>query len=132
MSCLIVGAICLAIASAGSADQSGEGGKAYSGKLPDEVCRAIEQYIAAIDAARALKDKADRGERYAAAQQALMAGLQRFGKTSLLADITSYAQQSELVSTTDPTDVTFDKRIAERLNTRSKLLDWCSSFTIKR
>jgi hypothetical protein len=128
---LTVGAVCLAVASMGVAQQTGGAGK-EPGSLPDEVCKAIEQYIAGIDSARTARDKAERDGKYAAAQQALAPVLTRSGKASLLAEITMYAQQSELVAAADPTDANFEKLVAQRLSTRSKLLGWCSSFTPTR
>jgi len=130
--CLALGAIFLALVSAGIAQQSGAAGKAPASKLPDEVCKAIEQYVAGIDSARTVRDKAEREEKYAAAQKALVPVLSRFGKTYLLEEITVYAQHCEEVATADPTDAKFEKLVAQRLGTRSKLLEWCSSYTPTR
>jgi hypothetical protein len=128
---IIMATICLSMAAVIQAQQPG-GTSGKPSKLPDEVCQAAIQYVAKIDSARSIKEKAKREEKYAEALDALATALKNYDKPSLLAKASEYAQCTESVASADPRDPTFDDSVAKRLQLRSVLLGMCEGFTLGR
>ncbi|MDQ7782036.1 MAG: hypothetical protein RDU20_04105 [Desulfomonilaceae bacterium] len=124
--CFTVGLICLSLISTVAAQQDSARRKTPR-SLPTEVCRAMEQYIATVEAARSVKDGDDRKARYAAAEKKLAEVLKRYGKTALLTEITEYAHYSERAATAGARDPDLTKILADQLKIRTKLLEWCTS-----
>jgi hypothetical protein len=129
---IMLGAICLGIVSIGQAQQNRGTGKMAFRELPAGVCRAIEQYIAKVDAARSLTDKASREEKYAEAREELAAVLKSYDKAFLITEATDYAGYTELVAGTDPTDAKFNDAVEKRLRARTALLEICENGTVTR
>ncbi len=122
--CFILGLICLATASIAGAQQ-------ISG-VPAEVCQALDHYVAAIYTAGAETDKAARQEQYSAALKTLTEVLKRHSKDHLLTQATGFAQYTELVASTDPTDAKFGEHLEKRLKSGAALQDLCMPYTTKR
>lgn len=129
---LMLGTICLAIVSFAVA-QGGTGkAKSNSKQLPAEVCKAIEQFIAQIDSARSVKEKAAREAKFAKAQDELAMVLKRNDKLALLSEASAYIRYTELVVSGDAKDANLDELLQKRLETRSGLLGLCTSYTTTR
>jgi hypothetical protein len=122
--CSILGLICLAMASIAEA-QPGSA-------VPAEVCQAIDQYVAQIYTAGAGTDKAARQEQYSAALKPLTAVLKRRSMDHLLSQATEFAQYTELVASTDPTDAKFGELLEKRLKSGAALQEVCMPYTTKR
>jgi 7-keto-8-aminopelargonate synthetase-like enzyme len=129
---LIVGAICLAAAVIAQAQQSGGEGKTSSRALPAQECKAIEQYIARIDAARSIREKAQRETKYSEAQAELKAALKSRDNAAPLAQATEYANTTEQVATMDPMDSKLSEVLDKRLKLRGALLERCEDYTATR
>ena len=129
---IIVGAICFAVGPVAQAQQSGGEGKASSKALPAHECKAIELYIAKIDAARSISQKPQREEKYAEAQAELKTALKGSDDAAVLTQALEYAKRTEQVVTTDPTDQKLAEILDSRLKLRSGLLDRCKDFTATR
>lgn len=129
---MMVGAICVGVGSLAQAQQSGGEGKASSKALSAQECKAIEQYIAKIDAARSISQKAQRDENYEEAQAELKTAVKGRGDDTVLAQALEYAKRTEQVVTTDPTDPRLTEILDRRLKLRSGLLDRCKDFTATR
>jgi len=125
-------AICLGVGPITEAQQSGGAEKASSRALPAQECKAIEQYIAKIDSARSIKEKAQREEKYAGAQAELKAALKGRDDAALLDQASEYAKATELVASTDPTESKLSEILDKRLKLRSALLDRCEDYTATR
>lgn len=122
--CLILGMICLAMASIAGAQQTSD--------VPTEVCQAIDQYVAEIYTAGAGTDKAARQEQYSAALKTLTAVLKRHNNDHVVTQAAEFAQYTELVAGTDPTDAKFGEFLSKRLKSGAALLDLCMPYTTKR
>jgi hypothetical protein len=120
----IVGLICLTSAATSGAQKGAT--------VPAEVCQAIEQYVAQINTAGTLKEKAARDESCAAALKALNEVLKRYGKNNLSAQASEFAKYSELVASTDPTDANFGELVSKRLKSRAVLQELCMPYTTGR
>ncbi len=131
--CLILGMICMVMVSfAGAQERAGKARPSSKG-LPPEVCKAIEQYVAKIDSARAVKDMAARTRKYGEAALELAAVLNpRSDKDALLTLAADYVTYTERVVAGDAKDANLDELLEKRLNTRTKLLEMCSSYTTTR
>lgn len=128
---VLVGTICAGMLTIAAAQQ-GTGSAKSSSQLPAEVCQAMEQYVASIDAARSKKEKTVRREKYGKALQALTAVLKPLGESALLAQAEAYVQYSEQVVVGDPSNPKFDEMVDTRLKTRSALLQRCEGYTSTR
>jgi len=129
---MLVGAICFGAGSVALAQQSGGQRKASSKALSAQECKAMEQYIAKIDAARSISQKARREEKYEEAQAELTKALKGRDDNGVLAQALEYAKRTEQVVTTDPTDPKLAEILDSRLKLRSSLLDRCKDFTATR
>ena len=130
--CLIVGAIFLGMVSLVEAQRDTSQGKPAAKALPAEVCSALEQYLAKIDAAGSLRDATKREEKYTEAQKELSEVLTRSERASLLKDALEYAKFVEQVVITDPTTKGFDGLLDKRIKMRGRLLEACSNYTTTR
>lgn len=130
--CLIAGAIFLGMVTMSAAKQDAGKGKPSSGSLSADVCSAMEQYLARIDAAGALKEKAKREEKYAEARKELTEVLKRHDRASLLAEALEYENAAEQVVTADPTTDSFPGLVEKRINLRGELLGRCPNFKTTR
>lgn len=92
----------------------------------------MEQYVAGIDAARSMKEKKVRQEKYRKALEELAAVLKPRGETALVSQAEAYAQLSEQVVVADPSNQRFDEMVDARLKTRSALLQRCENYTSTR
>lgn len=128
---LLVGTICAGMLTIAAAQQ-GTGSAKSSSQLPAEVCQAMEQYVAGIDAARSMKEKKVRQEKYRKALEELAAVLKPRGETALVSQAEAYAQLSEQVVVADPSNQRFDEMVDARLKTRSALLQRCENYTSTR
>ncbi len=99
---------------------------------PSELCNAIAQFVAEIDATRAIKDKAKREANYTEAQKELAMVLKTYGKPLLLDAASSYAHYTELVFNADPRDSAFSDLVDKRLKSRTDLMNPCAPFTTQR
>jgi hypothetical protein len=122
--CWTMGLACFAVVSIAAGPQS-------SG-IPTEVCQALEQYVAEINYAGAVKDKAQREEKYAGARNALAPVLKKHNKESLLAQAAEFAEYTELTAGTDPTDPKFGELLQKRINSGAALQGLCMSYTTSR
>ncbi len=130
---MIVGAIFLGMWSFTEAQQPRGDGKTSPRALPAQECKAIEQYIAKIDAARSIREKTQREEKYAEAQAQLTAALKgRDEAAPLLGEALEYAKRTEQVATADPTDPKLSEILENRLKLRSALLERCTEYTANR
>jgi hypothetical protein len=102
------------------------------GEPSSELCNAIEQFVAEIDATRAIKDKARRDANYTEAQKELAMVLKTYGKPLLLDAASSYAHYTELVLNADPRDPAFSDLVDKRLKSRTDLMNPCAPFTTRR
>jgi hypothetical protein len=102
---------------------------AASQDLPVAVCRAIETYIAKVDAARSISEKAKRDAKYTEAKNELSSVLSQYDKASLLTDASSYAHYTEIVATADPGKPGLDDDLDRRLKSRSALLERCADYS---
>ncbi|MFH1113313.1 MAG: hypothetical protein V1792_05280 [Pseudomonadota bacterium] len=125
--CLAIGLVCLSLISVLAAPKDPSKEKALTPNLSDEACKAIEQYIASVEAAGSLKDAAARKVQYAAAEEELAEVLKRNGKAALLTEITEYARYSEVAATAGSRDPNLTRILSDQLKTRSKLLGWCTT-----
>jgi len=125
-------AICLGVGPITEAQQSSGAEKASARALPAQECKAIEQYIAKIDAARSIREKAKREEKYEEAQAELKAALKGRDDATLLDQASEYAKSTELVASTDPTDSKLSEILDRRLKLRSGLLERCQDYTATR
>lgn len=130
--CVLVGTMFAGLLTVGYAQQDTSVAKTSTNQLTAEVCKAIEGYVARIDAARSIKEKDRREERYRQALESLTAVLKSQGETGLLAEAAQYAQFCEIVVSSDPTNPQFDVMVDKRLKTRSKLLQPCEGYTSTR
>jgi hypothetical protein len=133
--CLILGIVCMGMVSYAEAQEKAGKGKSSSKTLPSEVCKAIEQYVAKIDAARAVKDPATRSGMYfeaAAALQDPASMLKGPDKDNVLSIAANYAGYTEMVVSGDAKDAHLDTVLEKRLNARTELLEMCSSYTSTR
>lgn len=121
---LFLGMICLAMASIVGAQQ-GSG-------VPAEVCQAIDQYVAEIYTVGAGTDKAARQDQYSVALQRLSAVLKKHNKDQVVTQAAEFAQYTELVASTDPTDAKFGELVSKRLKSGAALQDLCLPYTTKR
>ena len=123
--CIMVGILFVATLSSVAAQQIKTNQPSSSVKLPADVCQAVQQYVAKIDAARSMNEASKREQTYAQAQKQLEPVLQRH-KQMAIADMGSeYAKLTETVVKTDSTDPKLPKLLDERLALRAKLLDHC-------
>lgn len=129
---ILVGTICAGLPMIAQAQQGSGGAKSSSAQLPAEVCKAMERYVAQIDAARSLKEKTLREEKYREGLEGLTAVLKPRGETSLLAQAEEYARLCEAVVTADSTNPKLDEMVNKRLMTRSQLLQRCEDYTSTR
>ncbi|MBI4964959.1 MAG: hypothetical protein HY913_16920 [Desulfomonile tiedjei] len=129
---VIVGAVCLGMAPFGHAQQSGGPGKPSGRELPRLECKAVETYIAKIDAARSIAEKERREERYAEAQAELKAALKGRDDDALLALAADYAKYTEQVAAADSADSKLADIVDKRLKLRSALLERCENYTATR
>ncbi|MBI5249700.1 MAG: hypothetical protein HY912_09410 [Desulfomonile tiedjei] len=129
--CLALVTVFLSMACIAGAQKSLGRGQ-LSGEAPSELCNAIEQYVAQIDATRAIRDKARREAKYTEAQKELAPVLKQYDKVQMLDAAASYAHYSELVLTTDPADVSFSDNVDKRLKSRTDLMEPCAPFTTQR
>ena len=129
---MIAGAIFLGVGAVFEAQQSGGAGKTSSAALPANVCKAIEQYIAKIDASRSVKDKGQREERYSEAQTELKSAFKGRDDAPIIAEAEDYARYTEQIANTDPTDTRLTDILDKRLKFRSALLDRCEGYTATR
>jgi hypothetical protein len=109
------------------AQQKAEGEPVPRLKLTPDACKAIEKYIADIDAARSVKEKAKRDEKYAAALDALKAVVKAPGDAALIAEAAAYPVHTERVLAVDSTDPKLEELIELRLKCRARLLGSCVS-----
>jgi len=130
--CMIVGAILLGMISLVEAQQAPDRGKPLSKALPAEVCAALEQYVAKVDAAGSIKEPERRAEKYAEAQKGLTEVVTRKEQASLLEDALAYPKLVEQVVATDPTTKGFDELLDKRIKMRGTLLEACSNYTTTR
>jgi uncharacterized membrane protein affecting hemolysin expression len=100
--------------------------------LPATVCKAITTYIAKVDAARSISEKAKREKQYAEARDGLSAVLDQYGQATLLTEASSYAQYTEIIATADPGKPGLADDLDKRLKSRSALLERCSDYTSSR
>jgi hypothetical protein len=129
--CAIVAMVCLG----GVATVSGQGkGKDTfpTQSLSNEVCKAVQQYIASVSAAAAIKDKARRDENYGAARKALESVVKDRDTRGVLTEAAAYAQYTELAAVSDPTAAGFSELLEKRSKSSSTLLDMCMSHTLSR
>ena len=129
---LTLGIFCAAIVSFAGAQQSTRKGKSTSRGLPAEVCKALEQYVAKVDSARSMNEKASRDVKYKQAQEELAAVLKKYGKSALLSEASDYARYTELVVSVDAKDANMDQLIDQRLKKRTSLLEMCSTYSTRR
>lgn len=120
--------LCLFPVSLAMGQQGTKKNKPTSEALSLEVCTAVEQYIARIDAARSIKEQSKREEEYTAAKTELARVLEPRGKTALLAETAAYAQCSEQVIVTDSSDARYSELVDKRIKSRSSLLGRCLNF----
>lgn len=111
---------------------AGQGLSADSQPLPPAVCKAIEAYVAQIDAARSVSVKSKREERYAEAKTSLASVLKQQGKDPLLDKVADYAQLTETIVTADSKSPNLAEDLDRRLKARAALLQMCSDYTISR
>ncbi len=130
--CVIVGFTCMAVHTTAWAQASSGRGKPSTDAPPREVCQAIEAYIGNIDAAKSKADPSKRAETYAEANRALESVLQKYNRTSLLAEATQYATYAEQVLLRDATDPQLPELLDKRLKVRAGLLELCAGYTITR
>lgn len=97
--------------------------------LPPELCRAMQTYIAQVDSAQGIVNKSERDAKYAAAKESIKAALSKFGKDSLFVQAASYADQTETVVNTDPTNSNLPDLLDKRLRIRAGLLELCGRLT---
>jgi hypothetical protein len=100
--------------------------------LPAAVCNAIATYIAKVDAARSVSEKAKREAKYDEAKSELASVLNRYDKASLLTEAYSYVRYTEIVATADPGKAGLDDDLDKRLKSRSALLQRCADYTSSR
>ncbi|MFH0824392.1 MAG: hypothetical protein V2B18_16690 [Pseudomonadota bacterium] len=93
--------------------------------LPEDVCNAIEQYVAQITVAGTGKDKAARLERYSSALKALTEVLKRHKKDDLLKSAEEFAKCTEDVAGVDPTNAKFGEFTQKKLLAGSALKALC-------
>jgi len=122
---------CMTIFSLAGAQTSPEG-KSAAGGLPREACRALETYVAAVDAVKAQPDPAKRAERYGEAKTQLESVMKSFGKASVVEEAVLYATYTEVIVTKDATDAQLSDTMEKRLKMRAHLLGMCDDFTTTR
>jgi hypothetical protein len=107
-------------------------GAQSSSQVPEEVCQAIEQCVAQINVAGAIRDKSTRQQQYSNALSTLTPVLKRYGKENLSTQAAEFAQYTELVAGTDPTDAKFGELVEKRLKSRALLQNICMPYTTTR
>jgi hypothetical protein len=112
--------------------QTASQGTGASKEMPREACRAVETYVATIDAAQAQLDAAKRTQQYDQAKAQLEPVLKRFGKESVMVDAARYATYVETIVNKDATDAQLTEAMDKRLKLRAQLLGMCDSFTATR
>jgi len=100
--------------------------------LPAAVCKAIETYIAKVDATRSVSEKVKREAKYDEAKSELASVLNQYDEASLLTIASSYVRYTETVATADPGKPGFDDDLDKRLKSRSALLERCANYTSTR
>jgi hypothetical protein len=130
--CLILGVICIGAFSIASAQAQKSANKAASSAPPREVCRAIEAYVAKVDAAKSMSDPSARAKQYEAAKQDLETVLKKRNQTELLGKALDYVPFTEQVVTTEATNPKLNEYLAKRSKLREALLEICSDYTTTR
>lgn len=125
---VIVGMMLLGMVSVGVAQQDMSKGKSSSSVVPPDVCKAIQQYVARVDAARSIGNKTGRAEKYAQAQKELEQVLKRYTQSALLEEATEYAKLTEVIVRTEPTDGKLAELLDKRLKLRGALLERCGDL----
>lgn len=122
--CAILYVVCLAMASIAGGQQSSS--------IPADVCQAIEKFVATVNTAGAVKDKMERQKQYSVAIESLAAVVKRYGTDNLLQQATEFAEYTELIADTDPTDARFSDFVAKRIKSGGNLQSLCMPYTTSR
>jgi hypothetical protein len=130
--CLIVGMICLGVGSIVLGQQDSGGVKPKPDSLPADACKAIEQYVAKINAAGSVKDKAKREVQYSQAQDGLTTALKNLGRPEVIEHAMGYSQYTEQIVVTDPLDKGYGDLVEKRIKLSELLLNLCMSYTTAR
>lgn len=107
----------------------GLGAQQSSAGSRQEVCTAIEAYVAAVNAARSLKEKQERQERYEQAKARLESVLRASEWASIISTALAYASYSEQIVTLDATDSHLPDLLEKRLKIQQTLLAPCIDST---
>jgi hypothetical protein len=129
---LLVGALSFGVFSISGAQTPQHGDKPISGTPPREACRAIETYVALVDAAKSISDPSKRANQYAEAKQGLENVLKRHNQDTLLAMASDYAPYTEQVAITEATNPKLNEYLEKRSKLRETLLEICSGYTMTR
>jgi hypothetical protein len=120
----VIGLICLAVVSIAGAQQAPN--------IPAEVCQSLEQYVARVNSAGVESAMRVRQEQYDAALTTLSTVLKRHGMADLLTKATEFANATEAMAVTDPTNAQFGDLVSKKLKSGAALQDVCMPYTTAR
>jgi hypothetical protein len=91
-----------------------------------ELCKALQDYVSQVDAARSVSDTGKRKDMYREAQSKAAEKLKRLKAESLLEDCANYSVYVESIVVKDATDPALPGLIEKRVKLREKLLGLCA------